>query len=299
MAKSRPARSLLIAVAVAMMVLAACTGTDESAIQDVPEGAWLLRELAPRATLAGDGGYQPLTAVPAGSGITATFERHERVGYELVGRACVNYRHPVSIEGNQLRFHLTVAEGFGCETQDGESVPSDEYLYVLTEVARYEIEGDIMRFYTIGDNLVMVFDRTDDLMTSQDVPGGAWLLIEFSPGPGRPLQSLPPGGVITAGFESTGRIRGAIGACFNYGFPVEVDGNRLNVGTAVIRGSGCGTADGQIIPADEYLRMLQEHVAQFQLSDTEMHILDQTGTVIAVFEPTDDLRLVEPTTDTT
>ena len=130
----------------------------------VPEGAWLLRELAPRVDPSPleESEYLPLTPVPAGSGITAAFER-QQVGYDLVGRDCFNYRYPVTLEGNWLRIHLSVIVGYGCGTPDGETVPAEDYLWVLLDVARFEVAGDVMKFYAGDDTLVMVFDRTDDL----------------------------------------------------------------------------------------------------------------------------------------
>ncbi|MCM2466728.1 META domain-containing protein [Methanoculleus oceani] len=256
----------LLVIVVACIVAAGCTSTPGAAA-GLAGTSWTL------ASLAGEDGS--ITPVLDDTAVTAAFSVDGRVGGSA---GCNHYSAGYTAEGADLTIEPAVRTEMYCIDPPGVMDQEDRYLALLTEVASYRVEDDLLILADRDGADLLIFEQ---VVRTPNLPlvGTEWVLESYSTG-GDAISSLVGGTTITAQFAADGTVTGNSG-CNHYGGEYGLDGTKLSVSSLYSTLMYC-TDPGVMEQEARYMSLLG-NVSSYRVESNRLTLTDETGTDLLVF----------------
>jgi heat shock protein HslJ len=227
--------TILIAV-ITLSLLAGCQATQP---EPTPAPEEQLQMAVQRAELIGSswevesfGGEDDALAVIPGSALTLNMFVERYGGYD----GCNWFIGVYAVDGDTLRFDTPAITSFICQ-DEAISAQGATYDSALVNITRYEMEGDKLVTYTVGDQKMATFIPAEKTAFE----GTPWTVKFVNYGDGM-TQASDYDFTVTARFED-GKMTG-FGGCTEYEAGYVIDGESITVSDITAAGDECTEDSG-------------------------------------------------------
>jgi heat shock protein HslJ len=206
--------------------------------------------------------------------ISAEFNAEDSVSGST---GCNTYSTSYTVDGNNITFgdEMAVTRAFCAEPVNEQE---SEYLLMLNEADRFEINDDELTLLDSDDNSLVVY-----LVQSQALEGSSWYVISYNNGRGG-VTSVIIGTEMTANFAEGGQLSGSSG-CNNYTAAYENEGETISIGPPGLTRQFCAEPEGVMEQESEYLAALQT-AATYRIEGNSMNMRTADGETVANFSRT-------------
>ncbi|MCC7556587.1 MAG: META domain-containing protein [Methanoculleus marisnigri] len=223
-------------------------------------------------SLAGENGTQ--TPVLDGTGVTVTFSAEESLGGSA---GCNHYSADYTVDGAALTIEPAIRTEMYCSEPEGIMDQEDRYLALLTEVASYRMEDNLLILADSEGGDLLVFEKAAQ---TPDLPlvGTDWVLESYSAN-GDAVSSVIAGTTITANFDD-GNVTGNAG-CNHYGGQYSLDGADLTVSSLYSTLMYCETPG--VMEQEAAFMGLLANVSSYRTEGDRLILTDAEGTDLLFF----------------
>jgi heat shock protein HslJ len=247
-------KSKILALALLIIILAACGGTTPAAPASLEGTSWVLQ------TLRGQ-------ALVAGTTITLDFDSDEVGGTA----GCNQYGGSYTVAGDQLTLGMLFMTEMYCMDPDGVMAQESDYLEALATVARYRMAGERLELLDSDGQVVLSFTPAPPA-PAVALEGTAWVLTTFLDGDA--ARSVLNGTEITLLLEE-GNVGGTAG-CNSYTGSYTRQDDTLAFGPLATTRMYCQDPDGVMDQEAQYLDLLG-NVTTFELDGAQLTLRAADG----------------------